>query len=279
VRTIPVLFTIPCTMLLGSCAAPAPVERAAERADVARAGLSAPAALPAPAETPSLQAMWAEQKLIRSADLRIQVRDVTAAVARADTVARAAQALLADTRIDQDEDGRHTAVLVIRVPAERFTPMLEGLRRLGQVKADVVSTEDVTKAYTDLATRLAVKEETAARLRRLLADRTGKLSDVLEVERELSRVITEIEQMKGERRYYDQRIAVSTITVTLFEPGAFLQPGSGAPLRDAFGRSLRVLAQSIAWLIYLVTFLAPWVAIAALGWWLVRLVRARKRAG
>jgi len=123
-----------------------------------------------------------------------------------------------------------------------------------------------------------VKEETAARLRRLLTDRTGKLSDVLEVERELSRVVTELEQLKGERRYYDQRIAVSTITLTLFEPGALLRPGSTAPIKEAFGQALHVLSTSLSWLVYLVTFLAPWLLIAGLGWWVVRLVRARRGA-
>jgi hypothetical protein len=223
--------------------------------------------------------MWAEQKLIRSADLRLEVDSVPLAVRRVDSVARRFDALLADTHLIQDAGGRRSAVLAIRVAADRFADALEAVRGLGRVKADAVTTEDVTKAYADLETRLAVKEETAARLRRLLADRTGKLSEVLDVERELSRVVTEIEQMKGERRYYDQRVAVSTIALTLVEPGAAVRPGFGHPVKDAFARSLQVLSTSVAWLIYLVTFLVPWVLIVGLGWWVVRRVRARWGGG
>jgi hypothetical protein len=231
------------------------------------------------ASAPAIQAMWAEQKLIRTADLGLQVEEVPAAVDRVDSAARRHDGFVADRRVTRHEGDRQTATLTIRVPADRFDGLLEELRGLGDVRTDAVGTEDVTRAYADLETRLAVKEETAARLRRLLAERSGQLADVLAVERELSRVVTELEQLKGERRYYDQRIAVSTINVSLFEPGALLQPGAGAPIAEALGRALHTLSWSVSWLIYLVTFLAPWLAVGALGWWLVRSVRRRAAPG
>jgi hypothetical protein len=222
--------------------------------------------------------MWAEQKLIRSAELRMQVDRVPVAIQAADSIAKQRDALLADVRVTQDEHGRRGAQLIIRVPALRFAETIEALKRLGQVKTEALTTEDVTKAYTDLETRLSVKQETASRLRALLVSHTGKLSDVLDVERELSRVITEIEQMKGERRYYDQRIAVSSISVTLFEAGALLWPGVGSPIAGAFRRSLEALATSVSWLIYLVTFLVPWVLLATLLWWVAKRIKAWRRA-
>ena len=230
----------------------------------------------APSRAPSLQAMWAEQKLIRSAELRMQVDRVPAAVQAADSIARQRDALLADVRVTQDEQGRRSAQLGIRVPAPRFAETIEALKRLGQVKTEAVTTQDVTTAYTDLEIRLSVKQETERRLRGLLVSYTGKLSDVLDVERELSRVITEIEQMKGERRYFDQRIAVSSITVTLFEAGALLRPGVGTPFAGAFRKSLEALATSVSWMIYLVTFLVPWVLLTTLLWWTAKWINARR---
>jgi len=231
-----------------------------------------------PASAPSLQSMWGEQKLIRSAELRMQVDRVPGAIHVADSIAKAHDALLADVRVNQDEKGRRSAQLVIRVPAPRFAETLDALKGLGEVKTEAVTTEDVTKAYADLETRLSVKEETASRLRALLVNRTGKLSDILDVERELSRVITEIEQMKGERRYYDQRIAISSISVTLFEAGALFQPVVGTPIRSAFRSSLEVLATSVSWLIYLVTFLIPWMLLATAVWWVTKRIKSRRRA-
>ena len=232
----------------------------------------------APGAAASFETMWAEDKLIRTAELRVQVPGVRRAIERADSLARSQGAFIADTRVTQEQEGVSDAQLTLRVPAGRFTRVLDALRTLGRVEHESMGTEDVTKAYADVQTRLAVKEEEAGRLRTLLATRTGKLSEVLDLERELSRVVTEIEQLKGEHRYYDQHIAVSTIVVTLFEPGAFLEPGSAEPIVAAFRSALAVLATSLAYLVYAVTFLAPWALVAALAWWSVRRIRARQRA-
>jgi len=273
IRPLTILFVV------ASCGrASPPADRAAAFADPVVAAERAPAGFRVQQAPPSLQAMWAEQKLIRSAELRIEAQSVPIAVARADSMARQYGALLADTRITQDDQDRKSAALLIRVPVAKFPDLLNALRTLGEVKADAVATEDATKAYADLETRLAVKEETAVRLRRLLSDRTGKLSEVLEVERELSRVITELEQLKGERRYYDQRIAVSTISMSISEPGALVPPGSTAPIAEAFRRSLQVLSTSIAGLVYLVTFVTPWLVVVGFGWWLVRWIRVHRAA-
>src|SRR4051812_11159196 len=87
----------------------------------------------APAGT-SLAAYWSAQKLIRSAELRLQVADVGAAVARADSVATQRGALLADSRVTQGQDDSREAQVVVRVPSERFTETLAALRGIGEVK-------------------------------------------------------------------------------------------------------------------------------------------------
>src|SRR5258705_3917117 len=157
------------------------------------------------------------QKLIRSGDLELQVDDVRVAARRADSVALAMGGLVADSRMTRGAQDRQGAELGVRVPSERFGAAMAALSGLGKVNAATTKAEDITKAYADLATRLAVKEQTVLRLRALLDNRTAKLSDVLEVERELAKQVTELEQLKGEQRYYDHRIAVSSITVTLTE--------------------------------------------------------------
>ena len=91
----------------------------------------------------------------------------------------------------------------------------------------------------------------------------GKL-DVLEAERELARVTEEIERMEGESRYYDQQVALSTIVVTLREPEPALQSGAFQPIREAFRDSVRVLATSVAAIVYAVVALLPWLVLLSL---------------
>jgi uncharacterized protein DUF4349 len=167
---------------------------------------------------------------------------------------------------------------VIRVLAERFAAAYGALKGLGKVETETVSTQDVTKAYADLETRLRVKRDSEGRLREILRTRTARLSDVLEAERELTRVVEEIEQIEGERRYYDQQIALSTLSAALHEPEAVIRAGALAPLLEALRDSLQVLATSAGALVYVTVLLLPWAAAGTVVWLVVRAARRRKRA-
>lgn len=244
---------------LSDAAAPAPA-LSEQLSSVAAARAQTAARAPA--------ASWSDQKLIRTADLRIEAKDVGATLRSIDNLATERNALVADAHVTQDANGKRNAHLVIRVASPRFNEILSGLRPLGKVKSENISTQDITKEYADLETRAVVKEATVARLRALLENRTGKLADVLEVERELSRAVTELEQMKGERRYYDRQVAVSSIAVNVYELGEIAAGGIAEPVTEALHRSLGLLATSASMLIYAVVFLAPWAVLLAGAWWL-----------
>ncbi len=224
---------------------------------------------------PALVPNATDLKVIRSGELRIQVKDVDAAALRADSSVVQRGGLVANREQSAGDNGKRSAHLVVRVPADRFADLMQSLKLLGSVKNETVSQQDVTKAYFDVETRLAVKEQSLGRLRQLLATKAARLADVLDVEREMTRVVAEIEELKGERRLYDNRIALSTIDLTVFEEGA-LAPGPSFTVGQALRQSIEVLSTSLAWLVYLITFLLPWALVTVLVWWIVR--RLRKRA-
>src|SRR5437867_2429325 len=65
------------------------------------------------------------------------------------------------------------------------------------------------------------------RLIDMLKTKTGKVSDLLQVEKELGRVREEIEKMQGELKYWDSQIQFATVTISLAEkdmeePAGFL---------------------------------------------------------
>ena len=222
---------------------------------------------PAPNAAPQDAAQIVQRKLIRSANLRIEVAHVDSAMRLVDAAMRSHDAVVANAQVSQISDKRSDATVSISVPANRFDETLAELRRVGRVRNENISTQDVSREYTDLEIRVGVKEETVIRLRSLLGTRTAKLADVLELERELGREIAELEQMKGERRFFDQQVAMSSISLTLFEPTPVAGPQITAPVRDALRESLSVLGSSVATVIYLVTFLVPWIALVGLLWW------------
>jgi hypothetical protein len=260
-----------------AAAAPANQERLQALGYVARAaakGGAAPSAAPpgAPRSAPDL---LSSRKLIRTAQITIEVDDYRAAAARVDELARAQGGYLAGSQSTGGRGDRRHGRLTLRVPSEHFDAVVGGLKGVGKVLTDKTDSEDVTKAYFDLETRLRVKRDTEARLREILRTRTARLADVLEAERELARVTEEIEGMEGQRRFYDQQVALSTIVLSLEEPQSVARPDLLHPVRQAFRESLRVMSLSAAALIYVVVFLAPWAVPAAAAWLAVRRWRRR----
>lgn len=104
--------------------------------------------------------------------------------------------------------------ITFRVPAARFEETLESALALGDVVHREIKAEDVTAEFFDIETRLGTLEATRARLEQLMA-RAADVEEALAVERELGRVIGEIEQLKGRLKLLRELHAFSTITLEL----------------------------------------------------------------
>ena len=225
-----------------------------------------------------LDAMLASRKLIRTAQIALEVASYEEAAERVARLAESHGGYLADAQAARGAQDRRRGTIVVRVPAEAFAAAYAELKGLGKIETETVSTQDVTKAYADLETRLRVKRDAEGRLREILRTRTARLSDVLEAERELTRITEEIEQIEGERRYYDQQVALSTISAVLHEPEAVIRPGTLSPLVEALRDSLHALAASAGALLYVTVVALPWAAALALVWAAARAIRRRARA-
>ena len=112
--------------------------------------------------------------------------------------------------------GEHKfATVRLGVPSGNFETVLNNLRNLGiKVVKETVSGQDVTAEYVDLETRLTNLEATAERVRGFL-DEADTVEEALKVNQQLSQLEGEIEQVKGQMRFYEGRSAFSTITVSL----------------------------------------------------------------
>lgn len=225
---------------------------------------------------PPLQAMAAARRLIRTGQLAMEVADYASAAAKATQLAESHGGYLADSHSTRGARDTRQGSLTLRIPAAQFEAAFSALKQLGNVRSEGMSTQDITKAYADLETRLRVKRDAEARVRNILRNRTAKLADVLEAERELTRLMEEIEQMEGERRYYDQQVSLSTISVTLSEPQPILESSGLEPIREAIHGAVEVLSRSVATIIYAVVFLSPWLLLAWILWKLLRLARRRR---
>ena len=167
------------------------------------------------------------RKLIRNAQLDLQVVNYEAAVQRLTTIAAEEHGFVATQNSAKLPNGKLQGTVVIKVLPENLDRFLQEARELGELKNQTLGTEDVTKAYFDTDARLRNAKRMEDRLLEMLQKNTGKVSDLLQVEKELARVREQIEQMQGELKYYDALVQYATVTVTLAEkdldePAAFL---------------------------------------------------------
>lgn len=167
------------------------------------------------------------RKLIRNAQLDLQVVNFDVAVQRLTLFATEEHGFVATQSSAKLPNGKLQGTVVVKVAPENLDRFLEKARGLGELKNQTLGTDDVTKAYFDTDARLRNSKRMEERLLDMLKKNTGKVSDLLEVEKELSRVRQQIEQMQGELKYYDALVQYATVTVTLAEkdmnePAAFL---------------------------------------------------------
>jgi hypothetical protein len=109
-----------------------------------------------------------------------------------------------------------THSVTMMVPTERAENFLDELAALGEVTDKHVSVVDVTSQYVDLEIRIDNLEKTRQRLQQLLAQ-SAKVQDVLEVEKELSRVTIELERLKGQMRTMKRETTYASIRLNVEE--------------------------------------------------------------
>jgi hypothetical protein len=211
--------------------------------------------------------------IIRSGNATVEVDSLEIAVAELRLLATRLSGYVANTSMQTGAEEMRSASLELKIPAARFDEAIQGLRPLGTVEAVNVTAEDVGEEFVDVTARVANAERLEDRLVTLLATRTGRLEDVLHVERELARVREEIERYEGRLRYLRTRAAVSTLVVTVHEPRPIVGPYAGAnPIADAFRAMWRNLVAFVAGLIAALGWLIPVAAILAGAWWVLRRV-------
>ena len=202
--------------------------------------------------------------LIRTAQASVEVAALDTGVDVVRALAQRVGGYVADVSVQDGHDQPHSATLEVRMPAARFDDALAALRPLGNVESVNVSTADVGEEYVDVNARMDNARKLEERLIGLLATRTGKLRDVLDVERELSRVREEIERYEGRLRYLRTRAAVSTISVTVHEPiPVVAERGSASVLAEAFRQAWRNFVSFVAQGIAALGVLVPLAVLAA----------------
>ncbi len=153
----------------------------------------------------------------RTATLRIVAKDFDPVRAAVEGIVSQAGGFIDQMTVTGDNTSARELRGTVRVPGDKMSAALARLRQIGQVVEDAQGSEDVTDQIVDLDARLASARATEQRLTEILRNRTGKLADVLEVEREITRVRLDIERLDAEKTNMGRRVTYATISLSIAE--------------------------------------------------------------
>jgi hypothetical protein len=204
-----------------------------------------------------------ERKIIRNASLSIEVDSPSAVLPRMTSLAESLGGYVVSSEASQQEGTEgvkpHEVVTAkLRVPARNFDEAIRQVRALGsRVTGEQVTGEDVTEEYIDLEARVRTQRALEGQYLEIMKS-ADTVAEALEVQKQLAEVRTEIERVEGRRRYLENQVSFSTITVTLTPPGALVNAaGVFGGLRDAFGDGLDIAVAVTRGLIRLALALVP----------------------
>jgi hypothetical protein len=229
-----------------------------------------------------LPAGVAGEKVVKTASLEIEVASggFGAAFSKVPTIAAAHGGFVASSASMQggDEGGRQAAgTLVVRVPSEHFDAARQQLIDLGELQSQQLKGDDAGGQLADLDARLRNLRSHEEAIR-LLMTKTGTIGETIEVQRQLSTVREQIEQLAAQQARLNDAVAYATITLSLAEPGVAFNPkGDGSPLGDAVRRALEGAENVLAAVIVSLGYLIPLALLAGAVVLVARPLLARRR--
>jgi hypothetical protein len=232
-----------------------------------------------PAQAPDLRVD--QRSIIYTGAITVRVEDVTIAAARAAGIATAAGGFVGGDKRNSGS-GSQEATLELRVPAEKFNPVVDQLAGLGKEEQRGINTEDVTEQTIDLDARIATQQARVDSGRKLLA-RAKSLSDLVMLEREVATREADLASLQAKKRRLADLTALSTITVVLLDPAAVAQKEDGSPgFLAGLENGWKGLLASLAILLTVLGWLLPWLLAIGLPVcgviWLYRRYRPRRPA-
>jgi hypothetical protein len=216
------------------------------------------------ADNAAAAAEAADRKIIRNANLTLEVNSTTDTQHKITSIADAHGGFVVTSEAKQRESAEPEKrtldiKLVVRVPSNRFGTALEQIRGLANtLREENVSGQDVTEEFIDLEARLRTQRALELQFLEIMKD-ARKVVDALEVQRQIADVRTDIEKLEGRKRFLENRASLSTITVNLESPRpiAVNTTGFGRSVRDSISEGVDLGSAILLFLVRFVIIMVP----------------------
>ena len=190
-----------------------------------------------------------ERKVSLSTSLNMLVKDVPKTIQTIQSEAEKNGGFMINSSTNNLESVV-TGQIQVRVPQDKLSSVLDSYKKLSlKVSSEFINGQDLTDQYQDLDARLKVLIDTKTKFESIMASAT-KVTDLLEVQRELINLQSQIDQIKGQKQYLDKTTSFSLISVQLSTDELSLPISP-----DSAWRPMVVVKQSIRSLLLVIRFI------------------------
>ncbi|MDO8316954.1 MAG: DUF4349 domain-containing protein, partial [Flavobacterium sp.] len=157
-----------------------------------------------------------EQKIIKEANLRFETNDLKATYNQIQNAVKSNQATIQNDTEGKDYESVFRR-LIVRVPSKNFDSFLKDISKgVAFFDNKEISSRDVTAEYIDIDARLKAKKVLESRYLELLK-KANKVTEMLEIEKQLSAIREEIEAKEGQLNYMQNQVSFSTVTIEFYK--------------------------------------------------------------
>ncbi len=209
--------------------------------------------------------------VIQDTSLSLVVKDVPRTIKDIESKTSSLGGFLINSNLNRPEQSA-SGTISVRIPHDRIAEALEAFKGFSvKVVSENVYGRDVTDQYEDLGAKLEILNKTKAKYEAILENAVA-VSDLLNVQRELVSLQSQIDSLKGQQEFYKQSSNLSRINIYLstdelslpYTPDNSWRPAVvfKTAIRSLLG-TFRSLGSAVIWLF---VFSPVWIPVAALIW-------------
>lgn len=189
---------------------------------------------------------------------------------------------IVSSSLNKYSEDQVSANIQLRVEPKWFESYRDGLTADslaadGKLTNSTVSAEDLTIAISDSSAKLKSLTTLRTRLQDMLETKGSKLSDLIQVERELARVQGQIESSTARLRVLRTRVSMSQVSINYQTTAVAASRSSFTPIKNAITDFVGIVAEGLAGVIRFIAFSLPWLILILPAFWLTRRWLRRRR--
>jgi hypothetical protein len=207
----------------------------------------------------------ADRKIIRNAEITIEVPSTTEAQHQVASIADTHGGFIVTSEAKQRESNDPAQrtldiKLVVRVPSNQFGRAFDEIKKLAaNTPSENVTSQDVTEDFIDLEARIKTQKALEVQFLEIMRQ-ANKISDALEVQRQIAEVRTDIEKLEGRKRFLENRSSLSTINVNIQTPKPVItvtETGFRQSLREAVSDSISLASDLVLFFARFLIMMVP----------------------